>query len=111
MPKLKPQDPQKVALRNASSKFLKENIIKLQTGDDVKNLIREMIGSLIDASLDGELDDYLGYDRYDYQAKETDNSRNGHSKKTILVFAQQLLFWTKPPIAGSINPQFWKCCF
>lgn len=83
MPKLKPQDPQKVALRNATSKFLKENNIKLQTGDDVKNLIREMIGSLIDASLDGELDDYLGYDRYDYQAKETDNSRNGHSKKTM----------------------------
>ena len=33
--------------------------------------------------LDAELDDELGYSRYDYKNKETDNSRNGHSSKTL----------------------------
>ena len=31
--------------------------------------------------LEAELDDQLGYSRYDY--KNTDNSRNGHSSKTL----------------------------
>ena len=33
--------------------------------------------------LDAELDAELGYSRYDYKNKNTDNSRNGHSSKTL----------------------------
>jgi transposase-like protein len=33
--------------------------------------------------LEGELDEELGYTRYDYRNKETENSRNGHSRKTV----------------------------
>ena len=33
--------------------------------------------------LDEELDEELGYSKYDYKNKETDNSRNGHSEKTM----------------------------
>ena len=33
--------------------------------------------------LEAELDDQLGYNRYDYKNKDTDNSRNGHSSKTL----------------------------
>ena len=33
--------------------------------------------------MDGELDEELGYSKYDYKNKETYNSRNGHSKKTM----------------------------
>ena len=33
--------------------------------------------------LDAELDDELGYSKYDYKNKDTDNSRNGHSSKTL----------------------------
>lgn len=33
--------------------------------------------------LNAELDDELGYSRYDYKNKDTDNSRNGHSSKTL----------------------------
>ena len=32
---------------------------------------------------EAELDDQLGYNRYDYKNKDTDNSRNGHSSKTL----------------------------
>ena len=33
--------------------------------------------------LDAELDDELGCSRYGYKTKDTDNSRNGHSSKTL----------------------------
>ena len=34
-------------------------------------------------ALDEELNEELGYSKYDYRNKDTDNSRNGHSKKTM----------------------------
>ena len=33
--------------------------------------------------MEAELDDKLGYSRYDCKNKATDNSRNGHSSKTL----------------------------
>ncbi len=35
------------------------------------------------ASNYAEMDEQLGYDRYDTKEKETDDSRNGHSSKTL----------------------------
>ena len=35
--------------------------------------------SSLENGLDAELDDELGYSRYDYKNKDTENSRNGHS--------------------------------
>ena len=29
------------------------------------------------------MDDHLGYSKYDYKNKETDDSRNGYSPKTV----------------------------
>ena len=37
----------------------------------------------LEAELGDQLDDQLGYNRYDYKNKDTDNSRNGHSSKTL----------------------------
>ena len=33
--------------------------------------------------LEAEMDDHLGYSKYDYKNKETDDSRNGYSPKTV----------------------------
>ena len=38
---------------------------------------------LLEGTLDAELDEELGYSKYDYRNKATDNSRNGYSKKTM----------------------------
>ena len=43
----------------------------------------EMVGEVLENGLEAELDDELGYSRYDYRNKETENSRNGHSQKTL----------------------------
>ena len=45
--------------------------------------MRDMMSVLLEGVLDQELDEELGYSKYDYRNKETDNSRNGHSTKTM----------------------------
>jgi len=51
--------------------------------EDIQNLFKETIAEFMENGLDAELDEELGYSKYDYKNKETDNSRNGHSSKTL----------------------------
>ena len=51
--------------------------------EDIQQLFRETIAEFMESGLDAELDEQLGYNRYDVKEKETDDSRNGHSKKTL----------------------------
>ena len=55
----------------------------IRSMEDIQNLFKDMIGSFVENGPEGELEDELGYGKYDYQNKETDNSRNGHSEKTL----------------------------
>ena len=54
-----------------------------QRGNDVNSIMRDMMSVLLEGALDEELNEELGYSKYDYRNKETDNSRNGHSRKTM----------------------------
>ena len=51
--------------------------------DDIQSLFKDTIAEFMENGLEAELDDELGYSRYDYKNKDTDNSRNGHSSKTL----------------------------
>ena len=51
--------------------------------EDIRRLFRETIAEFIEDGLDAEMDEHLGYGRYDTKEKETDDSRNGHSSKTL----------------------------
>ena len=55
----------------------------VQSMDDIQNLFKETIAEFIQGSLEAELDEELGYEPYDVKNKNTENSRNGHSKKTL----------------------------
>jgi len=46
--------------------------------DDVEDIISEMEKVILEEMLQGEMDSHLGYSKYDYENKDTDNSRNGH---------------------------------
>ena len=46
-------------------------------------LIQGNRGRIHGNSLESELDEELGYEPYDVKNKDTDNSRNGHSKKAL----------------------------
>lgn len=79
----KNDSPQKAAMREFMKGYLKENDIQVKDGSDVNSIMRDMMSILLEGALDEELDQELGYSKYDYRNKDTDNSRNGHSKKTM----------------------------
>ncbi len=75
------ESPERQALREMVSGYLRENPVK--NGTDVNALMREMMSVILEGSLDGEMDDELGYSKYDFRNKETENSRNGYNTKTL----------------------------
>ena len=50
---------------------------------DVQEMLKDLLGDTLQGMLEAEIDDKLGYSKYDYQNKHTDDSRNGYSKKTV----------------------------
>lgn len=79
----KKDSPQKAALREMMSTYLKENDVKIKDGTDVNSIMRDMMSVILEGALTEELDEELGYSKYDYRNKETLNSRNGYSQKTM----------------------------
>lgn len=49
----------------------------------VQDLVKELTAGLIQEAMDAELEEELGYSKYDYKNKQTGNSRNGSYKKTV----------------------------
>ena len=50
---------------------------------DVQEMLKDLLGDTLQGMLEAEMDEKLGYSKYDYRNKETDDSRNGYSKKTV----------------------------
>ena len=50
---------------------------------DVQDMLKDLLGDTLQGMLEAEMDQKLGYSKYDYKNKETDYSRNGYSKKTV----------------------------
>lgn len=50
---------------------------------DVQSMLKDLLGDTLQGMLESELDEELGYSKYDYANKETDNRRNGYSRKTV----------------------------
>ena len=83
MARRKSDSPQKAALREMMSSYIKENAADIKDGTDINSIMRDMMSILLENTLDAEMDEELGYSKYDYKNKDTGNSRNGHSKKTM----------------------------
>jgi putative transposase len=49
-----------------------------------------MMGKMLESALDGELEEQLGYSKYDYRNKSIGNSRNGYSKKTLKSSSEEI---------------------
>lgn len=61
--------------------FIKEN--KLVTAQDAQNALKDLFAETLQEMLEAEMDTHLGYDKHDIKNKQTSNSRNGKSKKTV----------------------------
>ena len=84
MGRRKGDTPQKAALRQLMQGYLKDNDISVKNGTDVNAIMRDMMSVILEGALDEELNEELGYSRYDYRNKDTNNSRNGHGGKDSL---------------------------
>lgn len=51
--------------------------------EDIWNLFKETIAEYMENDIEAEMEDSLGYGKYDYGNKSTDNNRNGYSKKNL----------------------------
>ena len=94
MARRKSDSPQKAAMREMMQGYLKENDISIKSGNDVNSIMRDMMSVLLEGVLDEELNEELGYSKYDYRNKETDNSRNGHSRITMPLVME----WQERPL-------------
>lgn len=74
----------------------------------VQELFKEMVGTVLEKGLEGELDEELGYSKYDYRNKETDNSRNGYSEKTLKTSLGDLELAVPRDRKGEFDPQIVK---
>lgn len=75
---------------------------------DIQNLFKETIAEFMENGLEAELDDELGYSKYDYKNKESSNSRNGHSQKTLKTSFGNIEIETPRDRNGEFDPQLLK---
>ena len=76
--------------------------------EDIQDLFKETIAEFMESGLEAELDDELGYGRYDYRNKNTDNSRNGHSSKTLRTSYGDVEVAVPRDRKGEFEPQLLK---
>jgi len=75
------KDPERAAKREKLTALLQQ--LDVNSMQDINDLFKDMIGAFLENGLEGELDDHLGYTKYDYRNKSTDNCRNGTSSKKL----------------------------
>ncbi len=95
--------------RKENSK-LKELIAEYGIKDmnDVHEFVKMLTAETIQAALDAELDNELGYSKYDYKNKQTTNSRNGHSIKTVQGSMGEMDLQIPRDRDGEFEPQLVK---
>lgn len=74
-------EKKKLIPREILKQFIKEN--NLKTAEDAKDLVKDLFADTIQELLEAEMDHSLGYEKNDATNKDTDNRRNGHTKKTV----------------------------
>ena len=81
---------------------------KPETAQDVQDMLKDLLGDTLQGLLEAELDDELGYSKYDYSNKETENSRNGYSKKKVVSSMGEIGLDIPRDRNGEFEPQIIK---
>lgn len=67
--------------RKELKKLFKEKGV--QSLEDFNGFLKEITKEALEVMLEGEMDEHLGYEKYDILNKDTVNSRNGHNEKVV----------------------------
>ena len=105
MPRRK-RTPEEIARKAKVRELMQELDINDMT--DINALFKEFVGDILENGLEAELDDELGYSKYDYRNKDTDNSRNGHSTKTMKTSFGEVDIAVPRDRKGEFEPQLVK---
>jgi putative transposase len=74
------QNPKESMKEYAKSRIQAGNPI---TAKEFQNMFKEVFAEMMQPLFESELENQLGYSKYDWKNKETENSRNGYSKKKV----------------------------
>jgi len=74
----------------------------------VQALVKELTAGIIQECMDAELESELGYSKYDYKNKQTDNSRNGNYQKTVSSSQGEINLSVPRDRQGEYQPQIVK---
>ena len=94
--------------RDTANKALAKAILneyKPTNVDEMQDALKDIFGPMFEAMLQGEMDAHLGYESNDHGAKNTDNRRNGYSKKTVKSEYGNLEIEVPRDRDGSFEPQ------
>ena len=106
MARKRDRSPEELARREKIRELLQ--LANVGSMDDIHELFKETIGEFMENGLEAELDEELGYGRYDYRNKATDNSRNGHSSKKMKTSYGEIEIATPRDRKGEFEPQLIK---
>lgn len=77
----------------------------IKSVDDINSLVKDIYKETLETMLEAELDEELGYSRYDYRNKQTPNSRNGKRSKRVRSSAGELEIEVPRDRVGDFEPQ------
>ena len=92
----------KLFTREQARQFLKEN--NLKDADSIGDALVAQFKDLLQEALEAEMDNKLGYSKYDWRNKEVENSRNGHTKKTLKSKFGEIEIRTPRDTNGEFEP-------
>ena len=105
----KKRTPEKEARRALISELL--STANITSMADIQELFKETIAEFMENGLESELEEKLGYSKYDYRQKAesgSDNSRNGHSKKMLKTSMGSVEIDVPRDRNGEFEPQILK---
>lgn len=73
--------------------------------NDVQEMLKDLLGDTLQGMLEAEMDEKLGYSKYDYKEKDTDDSRNGYNKKTVISSLGEIDLDIPRDRKGEFEPQ------
>ena len=92
--------------KNFIKQLINENDIK--SAKDIQDALKDLFAETIQEMLEAELDDELGYSKYDYKNKSTTNSRNGHSRKKVISDLGEIEISVPRDREGEFEPEIVK---
>jgi putative transposase len=86
--------------------LVKELAKGVKSQKDLSDLTRKMVKMTVEAALDTEMEEHLGYAKHSTQGHNTGNNRNGHSRKRLIGDHGEIEIETPRDRNGEFEPQF-----